>query len=448
MHAQEAAFRILEAALAEASQGVDEAEIALLGGEVGSTEFDASGIRDAHDRRLELLTVRIAHQGGVSRVATSDFSTDGVAEAIVSAKSRVASLEKGAETNGMLPDPQNYEEVSAYDAATAALGPIERTGLAARAVLAAKERHVSTRGRVRVTRGTFDPDGVPVPYAIANTRGLLAYHPRTRIDVEMEFGHADLGRGRADASSWSRDELDVEEMVELALEQLDVPARHVALRPGRYVAVLEEPAVARLISFLGRTCGARMAAAGASFLSDHLGQSIVDPRVQLEDDFNHPDHRGVPFDVEGVARKRVQIIEEGQARAAVYAWSTAAQMDERPTGHRRAADDFWGYEGASHLVMAGEDNSISELVARVDQGICIRDFESLRLIDSQTVRVIGATRGAPHLIHRGEVAGLAPPMAATVDVIGLLNRIEALGLPRWAAGAVVPPLLVHDLMLT
>lgn len=447
MRARDEAFRILESTLATASQGVDGAEVALAGGEYALTRFDERGIIECSEHVVEQVSIRIAHQGGVARVLTTDFSTRGIERAVEEAKMRVQRLQVGFDAAGLLPDPQSYEDIPSFDEATASVDALERTTWASRPILAAKTHHLNARGVIRVERGAFERDGTPQIYAVANTRGLLAYHAATHATMELDLLRRDGGFAHVQGGGYAAHEFDPADLVARALARTSVTASRERLETGSYVAVLDAPAVGRLIRWLGRTCGARMAEGGASFLSDNLGRQIVDERVDLVDDFTHPAHRGLPFDVEGVARQKVDIITGGVARAAVYAWSTAVRHEGKATGHRHMSPEYAELEGAEHLVMTGADQTVDDLVRRVDFGIYVSDFDDVRIIDTQSVRVTGVVKGGGLLIEGGRLTAATPPMRFEVGVTDLLNRIEAFGASRWAAGSVVPPLLVRSIPL-
>jgi predicted Zn-dependent protease len=447
MRARDEAFRILESTLATASQGVDGAEVALAGGEWALTRFDERGIVESSEHAVEQVSVRIAHQGGVSRVLTTDLSTRGIERAVEEAKLRVQRLQVGYDAAALLPDPQSYEDITSFDEATAAVDALERTTWASRPILAAKASHMHAHGVIRVERGAFEHDGTPQIYAVANTHGLLAYHSATHVTMELDMLRADGSFAHVEDGSYAAHEIDPSALVARALERADASGARSRLETGAYVAVLDAPAVGRLIRWLGLTCGARMAEGGASFLSDNLGRQIVDERVNVVDDFTHPSHRGLPFDVEGVARQKVEVISRGVAQAAVYAWSTAVRHDGKATGHRHMSPEYAELEGAEHLVMSGTDQTVDDLVRRVDFGVYVSDLTDVRVIDTQSVRVTGVTKGGGRLIEGGQLSAATPPMRFEVSVIELLNRIGELGASQWAAGSVVPPLLVRSIPL-
>lgn len=447
MRAKEEAFRILEAALSMASQGVDEAEVALGGGELGTTRYTHQGITVASEHSAETVSIRVAKGGTIVRYATSDLSHDGLREACESAKAQVAPFGAEGSPGFTFPEPHHYAEIDAYDPETEAIRGLERAAMAARGILAAKEHGLHARGQVLLTRGGMGFDGEQRLYAVANTRGLLAYHPETRIHCGVELSRPGGGTGAAAGESFSAEQLDPDRLVSEALQRASRPGTVQSLAAGRYVAVLEPPAVGALLRFIGLTCGAGLAEQGASFLSNGIGSRVAHQSVNIRDDFSHELHRGLPFDIEGVACQTVDLIRQGVAYGPVYTWENARRSSVRATGHHQANPIIGEYEGARYLVMDGDDSrSVEDLVEHVGQGVLVPDLSEVRLADSRTVRVMGVTRGLWR-IEQGDIGPPAEPMRFDVEVLELLQAVTAASRSRLAQGSVVPGLAVDGFPL-
>jgi PmbA protein len=446
MRAREEAFRILESALALASRGVSDAEVALCGGDVGRTGFCTEGFVDSQELSSEAITIRVLKDGNIGQVGTTDFSRDGILEAAEEAQRRVEALPP-ADFERSLPDPQHYTVVDAFDAEAESTRSLERAAMAARAVLRAKEKGFRTRGQCVVRRGGMDAASQVGPYAIANTKGLLAYHPETRVEFAVEFTDAEGRFGGARFEAHAVESVDPDALIEVALRELESADAWRSVSPGLQRGLLGPAAVGQLVRFLGLTCGAGMTESGASFLSDRLGARICSEQISLRDDFAHPLHRGMPFDLEGVGRKRVDIIVDGVATAPVFSWENACRLASEATGHRQSQAVVGEYEGARHLVMDGKGSPFEELLSTVGGGVHISDLDHMRLIDSQTVRVTGVTRGGVRLVEDGKIAAFGPPLRLECSVIEVLGSVMDSGQPLWSPGGVVPSLAVDGLPL-
>src|SRR5262249_23259093 len=155
--------------------------------------------------------------------------------------------------------------------------------------------------------------------------------------------------GPNNASGWAEDEsfaiagIDVEELSRTAVRKASAGAGvdPGVVEPGRYTGVLEPAAVAGLLRYLSLTCGASDMEAERSFLSGTRGQMIAGQNITIYDDHTHPLHRGRPFDIEGVAKKKVVLIKKGVAEGPVYSWASATKANVEATGHK-IIDPFFG----------------------------------------------------------------------------------------------------------
>lgn len=432
-----------------ASAGVDDAEVSLLGGYLGIAAFVDNQLQPSIEKVNERLAIRLGRGGRWVRYVTSDLTTEGISFAAKEARSALAGETSGVEGEG-LPAPQSYSAVDAYDELTAQLGPLDRAAVAARALTSALRLsgspgvgEISASGRFWVARGGLSSEGRPRIYALANTRGLLAYHPSTRVifEVRIEAG----GRlGRSFAVGPNLESIDVTGGIESALEQALEGGPAAVLPPGRYPAVLDRPAAARLFQVLGRTAGVAAKARGESFLVQE-GKAVFDSRFTIVDDFSHALHRGEPFDCDGVARSVVSLVEGGVVGSPVVAWSSRGE--HAPTGHGVVLPSGRRSERAEHLVVSGGQGHREHLARGVRAGVLVTDFADVEIIDPASLRVTGVTGPGFFAIEGGEQTRPLMPLRFELSLFDLLREVSQLGSPGWAEGAVVPPMTVTELPL-
>jgi predicted Zn-dependent protease len=442
MRAKEEAFRILEAALSVASAGVDEAEVCLGGGDLSITNFANNLVAPSQESSLEVLTIRVGIKGKMLRLSTTDLSTQGLKEAALQAKNRAEHLPDRAEGVG-LPEPQSYDLTDAYDPETELFRALERAAAAGRAIIQAHKNGLSAAGQIAIKRGSIGFDGSPGVYAIANTRGLLAYHPETRVSFRLALN------SRGGASSWVEDEsftvsaIDVDGLVRSALKRALAPGEQRALEPGRHTVVLDNAAVGALIAPIGRLAGGGAFASGRSFLSNKIGASIAGTEVTLVDDHAHPLHRGRPFDLEGVAKKRVAIIENGVATSPVHSFESATRQSATPTGHRIWHPEIGETEAAQNLVLEGGSATLSDLIGSTRRGVLIGRLDEPEVIDPRRLILSTTSREGCFLIEGGEVVAPLESVRLTVSLLDLLAAVESRGSVAMASGSVVPSMKVE-----
>jgi predicted Zn-dependent protease len=230
----------------------------------------------------------------------------------------------------------------------------------------------------------------------------------------------------------------MEQIAETATKKAERAGELRALRPGTHVVVLEPAAVASLLEFLAMTAGAEDMQAGRSFLAGRLGQKIAGDGINIYDDHAHPLHRGIPFDVEGIAKKKVSIIERGTATQAVYSLRSARAYGAEPTGHGTFGSVFDEGERASNIVMSGGEGSAKELIGSMSAGLAVTRFWYTRMVDPRSLTITGLTRDGTFLVESGEIVAPVRNMRFNVSVLDFLANVEAMSQPVWAHGLVVP----------
>jgi PmbA protein len=314
-----------------------------------------------------------------------------------------------------------------------------------KAIILAHRQGLAASGFVYTRRGSLGLENQVGVYAIANTRGLLAYHASTGASYSVTMVGPNNWSGWAEDESYTMSALDPEELARTAARKATAGSTTdpSTIGPGRYTTVLEPAAVASLLRFVAMTCGAADMAAERSFLSGTRGQSIAGDNITIYDDHTHPLHRGRPFDVEGVAKKKVVLVKRGVAEGPVYSWASAQKADEEPTGHRVLDPLLGEREEASNLVLEGGHATLSDLVGSTKSGVLVTRFSDTRIVESRSLMITGVTRDGFFLIENGEIVRPLRNMRFNVSVIDVLNNVEALTAPVWAQGMVVPAAKVH-----
>lgn len=142
------------------------------------------------------------------------------------------------------------------------------------------------------------------------------------------------------------------------------------------VPVVYDPRVSRgLLGHLAGAISGSAVARGTSFLKDCLGQQIFGPGLTVVDDpFRRRGLRSRPFDGEGVAVKRRNIIEDGRLTTWLMDLSSARQLGLTTTGHASRSTSGPPAPSPANFYMLAGAKSQEALLAEIGQGFYITEM--------------------------------------------------------------------------
>lgn len=142
------------------------------------------------------------------------------------------------------------------------------------------------------------------------------------------------------------------------------------------VPVIFDPRVSS--SLLGHLAGAINGAAvarGTSFLKDKLGKRIfADGIVIVDDPLRRRGLRSKPFDAEGVATTRRQVIDDGQLTTWILDLRSARQLGLATTGHASRGPSSPPSPSPSNFYLEAGAVSPAELMADIRSGLYITEL--------------------------------------------------------------------------
>jgi len=328
--------------------------------------------------------------------------------------------------------PQEYEEVNAfYDEE---ITPMDRAEGVKRVIDMCRRRGLTAAGIFSNSRGFL---------AIVNSKGLFAFHKSTSVTFSLSVMAEEDGAGWCERSSRTIEDIDPEEIGEIAIRKAEMSRSPREIPPGRYTVILEPAAVDSLIRFLSFSFNAMAVDEGRSPLKGKIGLKVFGENINLASDVYHPLHRGTPFDPEGVPTKRVQLIEKGVAANLVYDRLTAQKHGVEPTGHGLGLRNTQGaYPRA--LVMEGGESTLEEMIRSTDRGILVTRFHYENMVDPMNLIVTGMTRDGTFWIEDGEIKFPIKNFRFNVSLFDVLSSVEAMSEPVYSRGVVVPAMKVND----
>jgi predicted Zn-dependent protease len=239
----------------------------------------------------------------------------------------------------------------------------------------------------------------------ANSAGqhLVGESTSAAIDGIARTGSSD---GSAHGMSVRLGDLDGATLGARAAEKARTSAEAIELPPGEYEVVLEPFAAADILLWMALYgFNGRAMNEGRSFVQ--VGETQFDEAATIVDDPVGPEAIGLPFDVEGTPKGRFLFVDGGVTRAVAHDRRTAKESGEgvESTGHAVPGGESFGAAPVNlRLEPAGGDVTVDDLVAEVERGILVTDFNYTRVLDPTPLVVTGLTRNGVWLIEGGKVA--------------------------------------------
>jgi PmbA protein len=389
------------------------------------------------------IRVRVVDGSRVGVASSNDLSPEGIQRTVDTA-CEMARQQLGNPECQALPAPQPVERVPAVAESTVRCTPRQRAELMNVLCQKAKNAGVVAAGALATTAQEI---------AVANSLGTFAYHPGTFAEINTVM-MSDTGSGYASFVHQDVGEIDAEAIAREAIDKALRSRNPVALDPGAYAVLLEEYAVADVLTFLAKTgFSAQAMQEDRSFMNGHLGKRLMDKRITIWDDGCAPDGIPQPFDFEGVPKRRVTFVENGVARGVVYDTLTAKREGRQSTGHSLPAPNSTG-PYPMHMFMAPGQTPKSEMIKSVERGIWVTRLWYARVVHPMKVLVTGMTRDGTFLIENGAVTRPLKNLRFTTSFLDVLGRVRGVGRETRlfhddsGASRTVPALLVDGFGIT
>jgi len=421
---KEEALRIVGRVL-ESSPG-DMTEVLLSGGVSYLTRFSDNYIHQNVADSGHSLRVKVIFGKKIGTASTNSLDEDAVKEAIETA-ARVAELQKPNEEFEGIPGPEPIPEVNTFFESTFEFSPVDR----ARGVKIITD---AAQAKGFKAAGAFQTGASEI--CIANSLGVRAYHRSTSAHLRTVV-MSDTGSGYADALATDVREIDPAEVARIAVEKCEAAQNPEVVPPGEYEVILEPRAVADMLGYLVR--GGFSASAvreGRSFLSGKVGEKLFAEQFSLWDDGLDPRGFPMPFDLEGVPKQKVVLVEKGVVKDLLYDFKTAKKEGRKPTGH--GGFGGWG-PMASNLFMAPGDATVEDMIKNTKRGILITRFHYTNMAHPMRVLVTGMTRDGTFLVEDGRITKPVKNLRFTESALRVFGTMDMVGKDLHRAGRSVVP---------
>jgi predicted Zn-dependent protease len=423
------------------SLGVRDVEVLFAAHRGALTRFANNTIHQNVSEQGQWISVRTLFDRKTARATTNRFDADSIRSVVEQA---IALTKSVAPDPDLLPlaEPSAIPQVPRFDSATASASPMDRARAVAEAIRVV-EQAAQTAAGIYSTGQSVE--------AIFNSAGVAALHGETMAQFSIT-AMAEDSSGWAKASAVACGQINAVELARSAGAKARLSRDPRQMEPGRYTVILEPAAVLDLVGQMFGDFSGTALDDQRSFLTDRLGKKLFGENIHITDDVAHPLQAGVPFDGEGLRRRKLTLVDAGVPREVAYSRSSARKAGVQPTGHGFPVPNEIG-EAPMNIVIAGGSTSIEEMIASTGRGILVTRFWYIREVDPFAKIMTGMTRDGTFLIEDGRLICGLRNFRFNQGLIELLNSVEALSPAVRASGEetfdmVVPAMKVRDFNFT
>lgn len=402
----------------------DEADAAIVSLDQNISRFANSQLHQNMSEESTGLTLRVIVDGAMGIATTTSFERDEIARTADVAREAARHSQRVQGFAGLYRETEPVEPLDSFDAATALLSP-ETKARALRAMFdrgAAKGVHFA---------GSHTTGSASV--ACGNTHGVRRYASMTFADATV-IAIGKSGSGYATLRDRRASGVDMVALGDEATLKATLAADHVEdLEPGTYDVILEPPALAEvfewmnMIAFTGQSFED-----GSSFFVGNLGRELLGENFTVVDDATS--YMPFAFDLEGLPKRRVPIVENGVIRTPVLDKAWADRLGLEPTANAWSLGSS-EHGAAFHLVMSGGHSTREQMIASTKLGIWVTRFNYVNgLLEPKSALMTGTTRDGTFLIRDGKVVARLPNLRWTQSMVEAFSNIESLSAERRSIG--------------
>jgi len=413
---RESALNLLKKLVQESP--ADQTEAILLTEDSSLTRFAVSAIHQHVAERNQTIVLRVVLGKRIAVVTTNILKPSSMKKSLQKAIS-LAKVQQPNDEFISLPGPKLSHEVDTFSKNIRRLTSDQKAKMI-------KGILTMVKGKGLKASGAFSNGEVEL--AVVNSLGVEAYQKFSDLFLHLIVEN-EKSSGYASVVTRDPDQLDMDALVQEAVRKT-TGEEPIQIEPGEYEVILEPYAVSELLSFLGYLGFHALAVQeGRSFFSNRFGEKMVDEKVTIYDDGLDQGGLQVPFDFEGVPKKRVTFFERGVAKEVTYDSFTAGRDGKESTGHGLIAPNTAGPIPVN-LFMVGGESSLEEMIKSVRKGIYVTRFHYSNVVEPMKAVITGMTRDGTFLITGGEITRPIKNLRFTESILKALSQVTAISKER------------------
>lgn len=420
----------------------DQTELCLIGEDLSLTRFAESQIHQNIYQSDTTVFVRAIKDKKIGITSTGDLSLGSLKQAVTDACT-IAELMPPDPDFDSLPGPELARQVNAAAGKSTESSPVKRAEAVGKIFELCSKNKLQTAGAYRVTSETV---------AIVNSLGVEQFGTDSRTELSLTVNDEAGNAGWAISVDADPGKIPVDITATRAIEKAKLSANPVALESGSYTVILEPAAVGQLLLFLGfMGFGAKTLQQQRSFMAGKIGEKITGENINIVENPENPAFAALPFDYEGVPRKKVTLIDHGIAKDVVSNSYYAKLLGSTSTGHALPPNNTYG-PYPKHIEIEGGSSTLDEMIASTQRGILITHFWYVNFLNPMKTQVTGTTRDGTFLIENGKVSKAVKNMRMSQSILDAFANAEMISknrelYPQYSVIMLVPAMKINNFAL-
>lgn len=431
------AFEILEKGLAYSE--ADQTELVSMWEDFSLTRFAENVIHQNMARADHTLMARAIFGEKIGVAVTNGIQDEDIKKVIKDAEEIARYSQKDSDFVS-LPTSSPAPEVKGFFPKTSKYSPSQRARGVQTAVRRCKSQNSSGSGAFQTETDVT---------CVVNSLGTRQYFQETKARFSLTASLGDTASGWAQGYDRDAGNIDIEKIAQQAVFKAILSSDPIELPPGKYTVILEEAAVAALLLFLGFLgFGAKTFIQKRSFMAGKIGEKITGDNIIIVEDPYHPMMNAMPFDYEGVVKKKVPLIENGVAKGVVFNSYYANQAGAESTGHALPPNNTFG-PYPKNVVMSPGNSNLEEMISSTEKGILITHFWYINYMNPMKTMVTGTTRDGTFLIEDGKIKSAVKNMRIGQSILEAFSNVEMMSkdrklCPQYGVVMYVPAMKIKD----
>ncbi len=363
------------------------------------------------------ISIRLVKNGKMSKVTFNQSSSSEIKKAAQNAFYLLKNQKKSGALGLLKPSGPIAEKENLFFKKTAEISPAFKA-------LKIKNFAKKCKTAKQVCYGTMENGCIKT--TVANNLGIHLSHKESHVTYDITVKDKD-GFGWAGQSANNIASVDFDKIEKIAALKARLAKKPISIKTGKYTVILEPAAVADFLIFMNIFgFGGQPYTEGQSFISGKIGKKVLSDKISIYDNALDGPSAGMPFDFEGVPRKKLVLIEKGVAKTAAHDRKTSLKAKTKNTGHSLPVPNIYGPFPLNTLVSPGK-TSVDDMIKQTSKGILITRFHYINILKPLNLELTGMTRNGTYLIENGKIKKSVKNMRFTESIVNALNNVVCVG---------------------